>query len=416
MSPAWLKTFYDRWNAARGEQLTPGKIAFRYDWNQLLDEASLLRVEDRRAAERNLLKLCQTTSASPARLQNQAHKYRRYIIEKIILPVASEPWLMETFGHIPAVQLQAEALQIVEAFKGCPHPLYPELWTSWCLQIEAAFQQGRNLHPLFWKRPSEVRELLQLTHAFTSKTWQDGTRIREASMALVQDSKALEDRLTLLESCLSSLFERPSTLESFGIVLSESEVKFVGDLTLHYADGSSRLIHKLKGITTVSLSPDLEEAVRASTSATRLLTVENSKTTLPALAAKNTDGSTLLAACSFPSKALVRLLQLLPPDLPVHHFGDTDPTGFLILSKLRQQTAQSVRPFLMQRQASGPPVPLSERDLALLPGLLADPLLADVRDELQRISDTRDKSGFEQEGLGRPDLDGWPFYRSAEGC
>jgi len=320
---------------------------------------------------------------------------------------------MEIFGHIPAVNLHQNSLQVVDEFKASPHPLYPELWTEWCSKIEAAFQQGRNLHPLFWKRPPEVRELLQMTRDFTTKNWQDGTRIREVSIELGLGSKGLEERQSLLESCLSSLFERPSPLESFGIVLTTSKVELVGDLTLHYADGTSRSIRNLKGITTVSLSPDLEDAISATTTATRLLTVENSKTTLPALAARNTNGDTLLAGCAFPSKALVRLLQLLPPELSVYHFGDTDPFGFLILSKLREKTARPIHPFMMKRQASGSPIPLTERDLSILPGLLINPGLQDVHDELQRLMQSRDKRGFEQEGLGRPDVEGWPFYQAA---
>ena len=306
MPPVWLKIFYDRWNTGRGNQLSPGKTAFWYDWNDLLDEAGLLRAEDRKAAERDFLTLCEATSETAAKLQTKLHKHRRYLIEKIILPLASEAWLMEIFGHDPAVQLHQDSLQVVSEFNSLPHPLYPELWTEWCSKIEAAFQQGRNLHPLFWKRPSEVRDLLQMTRDFTTKNWQDGTRIREVSVELGMDSKGLEERQSLLESCLGSFFERPSPLESFGIVLSTSKVELVGDLTLHYADGTSRSIQNLKGITTVSLCPDLEDAVSATTTATRLLTVENSKTTLPALAARNTDGKTLLAACAFPSKALVR--------------------------------------------------------------------------------------------------------------
>ncbi|TDU68109.1 uncharacterized protein DUF2220 [Prosthecobacter fusiformis] len=406
MHPAWLQTLFQKWHAARGSRLAPGKVAFRYDWIKLLDETGLLKAEDRQAAERDLKQFPQ--------LQFQTHKYRKYLIEKVIIPLDSEPWLTTNFGHIPAAQLHQETLSAITELREQPHPLYPELWQHWCDLIQSTFQQEKNLHPLTWKEPDKVRQLMMLVYRFTSIPWTEATPIREASTALGLGSKDLESLQSRLESCLTSFYERPTSLESCGLLLTEPKVEVAGKLTLHYADGSSQPIHEMKGVYTLSLLPDLERAIRISTPAKRLLTVENSKTTLPALASKNQAADTLLIGCSFPNRAVLRLIELLPPDLPSHHFGDTDPAGFLILATLRQKTGRPFQPFLMTPQEAARPVPFTEYDRKIIQNLLAHPLLPDVRPALEYLVQRQDKGLYEQENLGPPDLQEWPFYSNYE--
>jgi hypothetical protein len=402
MHPAWLQTLFQKWQAARGSRLSPGKVAFRHDWIKLLDEAGLQNEEDRQAAVRDLKKLPQ--------LQYQTHKYRKYLIEKVIIPLDSEPWLIATFGHIPAAQLHQETLSTISELRQLQHPLYPELWQHWCDRIQSTFQQEKNLQPLTWKEPDKVRQLMMLLYRFTSFPWLEATPIRDASTTLGLGSKDLESLQSRLESCLTSFYERPTTLESCGLLLTEPKVEVAGKLTLHYADGTSQPIHEMRGVYTLPLLPDLERAVRISTPATRLLTVENSKTTLPALTAKNQAANTLLIGCSFPNRAVLRLIELLPPNFPIHHFGDTDPAGFLILSTLRQKTARQIHPFLMIPRAASHPVPLTEYDRKILPNLLISPFLADVRPCIEDLIHRQDKGLFEQETHGQPDLNAWPFY------
>jgi hypothetical protein len=196
-----------------------------------------------------------------------------------------------------------------------------------------------------------------------------------------------------------------------GIVLSQPRVEIAGELTLHFTDGRETLvIDELCG--SYHLTSDLIAAVKATTPAKRILTIENTKTTLPRIASLNHDKQTLILGCAYPTQGLRRILELLPQDLPIHHFGDTDPAGFLILSKLRRVAGRPVTPFLMDRREGERPTPLSAYDRAILPRLLADPWLEDVRGTLQAISSGQDKGDFEQESLGRPDLPCWPFYRS----
>ena len=183
---------------------------------------------------------------------------------------------------------------------------------------------------------------------------------------------------------------------------------------MHFGDGSSQPIDKLRDLYAISLH-DLERTDFIQTPAVRLLTVENSKTTLRALAAKHIAGDTLLVACSFPTRAGLRLISLLPvKNFPHFHFGDTDPSGFAILSQLREETQRAIQPFLMHRRECTKSRPLGDHDRRLLPGLLADPFLEDVRDTVQQFEVTGSKGDFEQETLRLPPLPGWPFYPFAK--
>jgi hypothetical protein len=97
----------------------------------------------------------------------------------------------------------------------------------------------------------------------------------------------------------------------------------------------------------------------------------------------------------------------------VLHFGDTDPAGFHILSKLRESSKRPVKSFLMDVRPAKKPCSLGEYDRALLPRLLADPFLTDARVGLELMRNSGSKGDFEQETLGLPDLESWPFYSRA---
>lgn len=410
MPPTWLQTLFEKWRSARGDKLAPAARPFTTPWEELLDEAGLLRVEDRRAAQRDLEKLEQQ-----GRIKSRPHKYRRYLIEHVQIPVEAEPWLQETFRHRPATHRHAQSLALVKEYEAQTHPRFFDIWQQWCRHLQKEFGLGRNVQPLMWKTPEETGELLDLVFRFTSEDWGENVPVRTASarLGLEDGSKGLEPRKAALESCLCSLFGRSVTLESSGIVLTEPKVEMAGELVLHFLDGSEQKIHSLRGIYSLSLLNDLDRVSHIMTSASRILLIENKKTSLPLLAARNDNGDTLLVACSFPNRAVLRLLELLPTDLPLYHFGDTDPAGFLILAKLREQTGQSILPFLMHYRQSEVPAKLTEYDRKILSGLLQNHWVEDVRAELEKIQATQDKGVFEQENWGLPDLPGWPFYNAA---
>lgn len=408
MKQIWLEEFYRQWAVARGNKVDPSIRTFRRKWQELLDAAGLHSAEDQKVAQREA-----EEEEFRGHIKLHRLKGRKNIILKIELPLVSEPWLLESFNHKAPAESLAESLAEIEKAAAWSHQRFPELWKTWCNALKVAFQTGKIQRPLDWRSPDTVRTLLEMTYRLTSLEWREGALVREVSIEIGLNSKSLERHRRAVEACLRQMFGRQMPLQSLGIILTDSRSDLAGVLTLHFPNQEMQIFDKLKEIFSLSLG-DLERAEYATTPALRLLTVENSKTTLRRLAAANSDTSTLLAACSFPTKALLRLLALLPKDLPVYHFGDTDPAGFHILSKLRETSKRPVVPFLMKRRAAGEKIDLSEYDQALLPRLLGDSLLRDVRADIEAMKETGCKGDFEQETIGLPDIAAWPFFNRVD--
>jgi hypothetical protein len=403
---AWLTELYKQWNKARGKSIYPRIRPFRRDWLQLLDAGKLHSAEDRRIAQQEAEAL-----ALKKNIKLHRKKARPNIILKIELPLDQESWLLGLFNQKnPSDYLKASLAEVSNA-EGLAHTRFPELWKQWCKAIRIAFSSGKTMRPLNWKSPEGVREMLELIFKLTCLEPREGAFVREISIEIGLSSKILERRRRGIEACLSQMFQRKQmTLPALGIILTDSRTDLSGILTLHFPNGEKQEIAKLKEVFSLSLG-DHERAEYATTPAQRVLTVENSKTTLRRLAINNKDSSTLLAACSFPTKALLRLLQLLGSDLPIYHFGDTDPAGYLILSKLRENSQRQVFAFLMKRRPAKKKCSLSEYDVELLPRLLNDPLLIDVKLDIHEIHKSGCKGDFEQETIGLPDIESWPFFR-----
>ena len=372
-----------------------------------MDDAGLHTAED----QKNALREAESEEAK-GHIKLHRLKTRKYLVQNLELPLSSEPWLLGLFNRrLPAESMTASLLEVSKA-EGTAHERFPKLWTEWCRYIKETFRSGKNLRPLYWRAPDNVRCMLVLIHRLTSLEWREGALIREVSIEIGLNSKGLERQRRGVEACLKQMFGRPMSLQSLGIVLTDSRADISGILTLHYDDGRVQVIEELKAVYSISLD-DLMRATHATTPAKRLLTIENSKTTLRRIATSNNDGSSLLAACSFPTTALLRLIELLPSSVQVFHFGDTDPAGFDILSKLRQGARRRVLPFLMERRNIALKRELGEYDQAVLPRLLGDPMLRDVVEHIRAISESACKGDFEQETIGLPDLGSWPFFSSA---
>ncbi len=395
----WLAEFHRRWQAARGRRVSASSRAFSQDWVKLLEAAGITSAEDQATAARE--------AEACGQLVLKRHRYRKYLIERVTLPLASEPWLIERFGGIAGVELQAAALAVVAEFSRRGHSRFPTEWTALCESLRVAFSRGRSLRPFHWNHPETLRRLLDGVKKLSENEWPAGTLIRAASVDIGLDSKELERHQRTFESGLARLFGAEISLKSLGLAAGDSHVELHGPLCLHFPDGS---VHDFDGLEHVLISAaDLARCASVSTTAERLLSIENRKTTFRQYAAANQDRRTLVAATSFPTQAFRYLLEKLPAALPHHHFGDTDPAGWRILLKLREVTPRPVEAFRMRWRSGGRPSPLTPYDIQLLPKLLADRRLADVRAEIAAIAERNDRGDFEQETLGPPALGGWPF-------
>lgn len=403
-NPAWLREFHRQWHKARGGKLQVATRAFSRPWEDLLDASNL-----RTAAERGHALSEAEAHEKQGHVRLRRHRYRKHLVEAIDLPVTSESWLIALFEGRSARDLRSEAVSVVVREQTHTHPRWPESWQILCQRICAAFADGRNLSPFVWKDPEELEWLLRTLHALTVREWPAGTLIRDASTALGLESKDLEKKQGIIESALGLFFGEETNLESLGLSGSQSLAMVHGPLRLHFADGAIQDFENLRGEFSLALS-DLQRAVRASTSAAQILSIENVKTTFCQAVAANLHRDTLLVATSYPNTATRRLLEILPSALPHCHFGDTDASGYAILRFLREIGRRPVKKFLMDWKDQENSAPLSEHDRRLLPSLQKSPAMADCLPDLLAMESAGRKGGFEQETYSAPTATRWPFW------
>lgn len=359
----------------------------------MLDDSGIVSAEDQATAGREAEAL-----EKAGNLTLKRHRYRKYLIERITLPLGREIWLQGHFGGIPSVDLQAASLEIIADFSRRGHQRFPDEWAALCESLTSAFSDARSLRPFHWTHPATLRSLLETTAKLSECEWPVGTMIRDASVKCGLDSKGLERHQRTFEAALTRMFGADMSFKSLGFVMSDSHVELHGPVCLHFPDGSS---HDFDGLTQVLISAaDLARCSYISTTAERLLSIENRKTTFRQYAAANHERRMLIAATSFPTSAFCDLLEKLSADLPHDHFGDTDPAGWHILLKIREATPRHVGVFQMKWRPSAMPSPLTAYDRKLLPKLLDSLLLADVREEIAHIALHNDRGDFEQETLG----------------
>lgn len=392
MNPSWLAEFYRQWQAARGKRVAGASRAFSRSWIELLEAAGISSMEDQATAARE--------AEACGRLILKRHRYRHYLIERVTLPLESEPWLLERFGGTASRDLLAASMEIVADFSRQGHARFPEEWALLCESLRHAFSQGRSLRPFAWSEPEILGKLLGGVKKLSEVEWPLGTLIRAASVEMGLESKELERSQRTYESGLARLFGHEISFKSLGLAAGDAHVELHGPVCLHFPDGS---VHDFDGLSHVLISAaDLARCSAISTSARCLLSIENRKTTFRQYAAANRDREILIAATSYPTPAFRDFLAKLPASLAHHHFGDTDPAGWQILLKLREASPRPVAAFQMKWRPASSPRPLTEFDRKLLDRLGSSELLADVRQEILAMVQAGDRGDFEQETLGPP--------------
>jgi Uncharacterized protein conserved in bacteria C-term(DUF2220) len=396
---AWLSQLHHQWMKARARRTDPSVRAFRRDWEQLLDEADIHRAEDRQAAQREAERMPQVKVIT--------FKKKPRFIDKIELPLESEAWLHERFGSVTGATNLAKSLEIVASFSERKSPSLSKPWQSLLELLLTSFTASRSLGPFSWMNPEPLELHLSLLWDLTAREWPHGTLIRDASTAIGRDSKMLEAHQASLVRGLEFLLGEETPLEALGIQSSNSVLNYSGPLILHLKDHSKPLDLRFQSTLTLA---ELSGATHISTTAKRLLTVENHKTTFRQLALADADRETLIVSTSFPSQAVRVCLDKLPVDLPHYHFGDTDPSGWDILRRLREVSPRPVMPFQMTWRPIPESSSLTPRDQQILARLLADPLMSDCHEPMQQMLTSGQRGLFEQESLGAPRLSDWPFY------
>ncbi len=405
MASSVLHTFADHYRRSAVGRTGVGDRDFILDYQLLLKSA---KAQDGTALVQAKVDLQRAVHQSEGRLTLDTHPRDPHLIHRVRLRRSDgEAWL---FSHLGQSSPSAERESLAQLFEAALESSVPAAhhtgWETWCYLLASASRSGGSVSPFTRDDPSTTEEILTLLPRLLE--WKGDSMIRFASCVLCGDSKRLSVLQSRLEAALKDITS--GTLSSFddlGLVETPRRVLIHGPLQLTLPRGTIDL-GLLSGGVTLS-EWDIASALEITTVAQRCLTVEN-ETTFHELTKRNTD--TLLIQTSYPGRATLDLLRRLPPDLPFFHFGDTDPAGFDILRDLRERTGRPIEAIHMEFRDDPRSASLTAKDLTLLQRLLANPSMKAESDALNAMLEVQRKGRFEQEAIGMPNLDGWPFYAS----
>jgi len=399
--PDVLKVFAERYRDSQAGRTGVSSGDFTFDYLKLLKAARADSAEARINAEDRLRAAARE---SQDRLKLDTHPRDERLIQIVRLSRESgEGWL---FHHLRESSPTQERRQLAELFESFASSSVSPAWSKWCLQLAQHALDGSSLAPFTRDDLAGNCELLTVIPRVLG--WQGESLLRFASCTICRDSKRLEQLRPRLESALRQLTaDKIQSLEDLGLLEKPRRVFIRGRLRLEMAGGmlDLGLLHA-----PVSISEtDVHQAIAIHSAASQVLTVEN-ETTFLELAKLNTN--TLLIQTSYPGRAVLALLSRLPANLPIHHFGDTDPAGFDILRDLRTRSGRTIQPVHMHYRPGVNSETLTPTEIQIIDRLLADPHMADCHAPLQAMRNAGTKGDFEQESLGRPSLSEWPFYKS----
>jgi len=319
--------------------------------------------------------------------------------QRVKVPLAFETALFERIGRAsPTVERDAWAALLQEAAEWPVPAERVEAWTIFCHQRAQLMRRGEGWHP--FRRKQRHRARLQLEVVARLLAWDRPALLRTVSARLAggthtaDPSKFLGRCRGTLETLLAkSTGGEVKNFADLGITDNPRSVTFHGPLRIRLGGAT---IDYANHIGASSLSEDdLAGAECIECAAPRCVTVEN-ETKFHELA--RLDCGDLFIFTSYPNWATVEILHRLPATLPRYHFGDTDPWGYDVLRTLRDKLKPiEILPLHMLFRPIADAPALSARDQSKLTRLLTEPLLRDVRSELERMDAAKTKGDFEQE-------------------
>ena len=387
--PDVLKAFAVRYRESQAGRTGVSAEDFTFDYRKLLKAARADNAEARILAEEHLRR---SASQSRGKLVLETHPRD----DKLILLVrlkreGGEEWLFQYLRETSPAEERQRLAMLFNSFRETALPV------EWLANLSHQALNGGSVEPFKRDDLEGNRELLIILTRVLE--WKVESLMRFASCVICHNSKRLEQLKSRLETALSQICGK--TFEDLGLLEKPRQVLLHGPLCLDNLDFAP-----LRGPISIS-ETDIRAATTIHCSAARVLTVEN-ETTFLELSKINRD--TLLIQTSYPNRAVLALLARLPSDISIHHFGDTDPAGFDILRDLRQRSARSITALHMGFRSNENSEPLVKTELHLLDRLLASPLMADCHNALRTMLESGTKGDFEQESLGKPRIEGWPFY------
>lgn len=407
-NPDALKVLADRYRASQAGRTGVSSGDYTLDYLELIQTAGIERSAEARLLAEDRLRVAH--HLSHGLLSLDTHPRDEKLIHRVRLARdGGEPWLFAHLGETSPTEERHQLASLFESFTNAEVPAaWQEAWHQWCARLAALAQRGDGIPPFVRTDPAACRELMQVTARVLN--WQQGeSLLRFASCLICGNSKRLKQLENALEKTLSQITDGAiHSLKDMGLIENPRRVLLHGPLRLELSGGMLDL-GLLSAPVTLS-ETDIRLASAIHTTARRVLTVENETTFLEL---SKSSGGTLLIHTSFPGRAVLALITRLPSEIPLYHFGDTDPAGFDILRDLRERSGRHIEPLHMSLRSKENSEALTASEVRTLKALLSHPLMHDCHEQLQTMLDAGTKCDFEQETLGVPTLKEWPFYRMA---
>jgi len=363
---------------------------FKQTGRQLEGDAYELAVAELRSLDGRLLKI------------EWDHPRARTTIHKVRLnPLREADFYAALRRKSPTEERRAWAKIFADA-AALPVPDRFQLtWQAFCQRHQQQALEGSGWHPFRRARPD--RAVHQLEFAAKLLGWTQSCLLRTASARLTGRTKYFERCLGTMESLLEEA--SAGEIRRFADLSIEhipSEVRFHGPLRVRVA-GLARDYGGLTGVSSLT-EADIATAEVFETAAPRCVSIENATTFRELCRLSCSD---LLVLTSYPNQATVHFLCRLAGDLPLYHWGDTDPWGFDVLRDLRRKIGRDIAPLNMRLGNWAETLPaatrarrtLTPKDVDKLTTLLKDDDLSDVREELRKMHAAGHTGDFEQEGL-----------------
>lgn len=332
---------------------------------------------------------------------------QREKIKTIYISPTAEKELFSAAGETPPEEKRTNDTAVFGEFTGAmTGTRWAGSWDELVAEVIDQFKSGKSPAPFRSGEAAWNRDVLCGLAAVLRND--QPVPMRRFSARIFGDSKRLERLVSGLETLLDSITaEEPMQLADFGISQHPPSLIVHGPLELVLATGRLDL-SAARGPISIA-HEDIFAAQGLSTTAKRVVTIEN-HTTFRELA--RLQSGDLFIATSYPSRAVLTFIEKLPPEIPLFHFGDSDPAGFSILRTLRGRTNRSITALHMVFRGPGG-LKLTKRERVLLDSLIADPLLADMKAELSAMRGAGTKGAFEQEALPPPDRS-FPYLGSEQ--
>ncbi|MCB1130473.1 MAG: hypothetical protein KDN05_05040 [Verrucomicrobiae bacterium] len=364
---------------------------FTIDYETFLRRAGRADGDEREMAERELAAAASRSEGMLA-IDRQPRTGMPTLLR--LSRTGGEEWLFREIGTPPPSECRRELAAFFSEQQSADVPeQWRSPWAGWLAEMSDKALSGESIQP-FNRGDDEANHALM--HALAGVlNWRRPSLIRYASTAICGDSKQLQQLESRLRVALHNITGNDS-LEAFGIYRKPRSITFHGPLELKLNGGTIDFAPFPAAVTLSELN--LIPSAQLRTSARLCLTVEN-EDTFHELAATNP--GVLLILTSYPGSGVLRLIRMLPDELPFHHFGDSDPAGSDILRDLREKTGRTITPLLIEGAPSSRHAQqaLGDQDIRIIERLLAMPEQADLHPRLSAILNAGSKGSFEQEAV-----------------